>query len=67
MQNQSYKDAQTLETRNKLETRMIYSLQTRNKQETRMIYLFSIVQNQSAASNEPHDLAWSQWTPWPPQ
>jgi len=46
---------------------MIYSLQTRNKLETRMIYLFSFVQNQSAASNEPHDPAWSQWTPWPPQ
>ena len=46
---------------------MIYSLQTRNKLETRMIYLFSFVQNQSAASNEPHDPAWSQWTLWPPQ
>ena len=46
---------------------MIYSLQTRNKLETRIIYLFSFVQNQSVASNEPHNPAWSQWTPWPPQ
>ena len=30
---------------------MIYSLQTRNKLETRMICLFSFVQNQSAALN----------------
>ena len=32
-----------------------------------MIYLFSFMQNKLAASNEPHDLAWSQWTPWPTQ
>ena len=29
-----------------------------------MIYLFSFVQNQSAASNEPYDRPWSQWSPW---
>ena len=29
-----------------------------------MIYLFSFMQNQSVASNEPYDQPWSPWSQW---